>query len=139
MIVAACRSEQASDLGSRSSVNKAEARLVVQLVLAMLQCQRGLTCGGAGGVDEGDGSRVRELMQDVEAREGSAGPAVAAHQLGVICFFRGQAALIKQMLASGRGALEGVFGGGLCARWVPSASKASTRLLPGWLLWASLG
>eukprot|EP00775_Hariotina_reticulata_P011176 gene11176-11326_t len=89
------RSEQASDLGSRSSVNKAEAQLVVQLVLALLQWQGPCSSiGGPGGPAEG---RVQQTNTDAV---GSARLSVAPHQLGIICFFRGQAILIRQMLAS---------------------------------------
>jgi hypothetical protein len=95
---------QAAEGGGRSSVNKAEAQLVVTLVLALLNCkvqrqqrvrsEHGGAAAAAGGDDD-------EEEHEEEEEEEDGVPAVPALQLGVICFFRVQANLIKQMLAAG--------------------------------------
>lgn len=132
---------QSADSGSRSSVNRTEAQMVVQLVLAVLKC-RSSSNGGIlaqqqqqqqGGIlsqqqcreqrggnamhdsdiedsisEEGPSAgnhRQQQQQQDDEEGDGAGhegqAPAVHAHQLGVICFFKAQATLIRQLLAAG--------------------------------------
>jgi hypothetical protein len=90
---------QAAGGGSKSSINKAEANLVAQLVLKLLQAP------APNSRAEGR-SQQQQREDDEDMDEGcdcshAAPRALAAHQLGVICFFRGQAALIKQTMAAG--------------------------------------
>lgn len=107
-------SSQAAGGGSRSSINKAEANLVAQLVIRLLRGAHGSAAGptaaaasGASaepgaGTDAGAGPDAAGGSVMCEGVEGSdAAPLLEAHQLGVICFFRGQAGLIKQLIAAG--------------------------------------
>jgi hypothetical protein len=92
---------QAAGGGSRSSINRAEANLVAQLVLKLLQATKAAgAAASAGSAGDGDGGDDEEEEEEEEGG-GDAGPVLQAHQLGVICFFRGQAALIKQLVAAG--------------------------------------
>lgn len=91
---------QAAGGGSRSSINKAEANLVAQLVLKLLQAP------APNSRVEGRSQQQQQHEDDEDMDEGgecsdAAPRALAAHQLGVVCFFRGQAALIKQTIAAG--------------------------------------
>lgn len=97
---------QAAGGGSRSSINRAEANLVAQLVgrlLAVTGSHAPSAAAAAGSAGSGEQGLVTEGAE--EDGEGSGGreaaPVLRAHQLGVICFFRGQAALIKQSIAAG--------------------------------------
>jgi type III secretory pathway component EscV len=86
-------------------VNKAEAQLVVTLVLALLNCkvqrqQRVRSEHGGAAAAAARGNDDEEEHEEEEEEEDGV-PAVPALQLGVICFFRVQANLIKQMLAAG--------------------------------------
>jgi superfamily I DNA and/or RNA helicase len=105
---------QAAEGGGRSSVNRAEAQLVVQLVLALLNCrvqqqtlrdrlQHSAKSAGCEEEEEEEEEEVAQAdcSQSQEEEEEFDVPAVPAVQLGVICFFRGQANLIRQMLAAG--------------------------------------
>jgi superfamily I DNA and/or RNA helicase len=97
---------QAAEGGGRSSVNRAEAQLVVTLVLALLHCKvqrQGVRsqCGRAAAAAARGNDDEEEAEQDDDDVEELGVPAVPAAQLGVICFFRGQANLIRQMLAAG--------------------------------------
>jgi hypothetical protein len=99
---------QAAGGGSRSSINRAEANLVAQLVgrlLTVTGSQAPPAAAVAAAVAAGPGSSGQQGMEAAEDGEGSRGreaaPVLKAHQLGVICFFRGQAALIKQSITAG--------------------------------------
>lgn len=120
---------QAAGGGSRSSINKAEANLVAQLVLRLLQGPKAAAAPAAAGpaaaaatdqgvepqgVSEASMQEVQQCNDDDDDDEGAgsyAAPVLGAHQLGVICFFRGQAALIKQLIAAGE--FHGGGGGGV--------------------------
>lgn len=108
-------SSQAAGGGSRSSINKAEAQLVAQLVLRLLKASGSSTAavasagapaaaGTASAAAEGQAEASAGAGLEAEGGDGGseAAPVLAAHQLGVICFFRGQANLIRQMLAAGK-------------------------------------
>jgi hypothetical protein len=107
---------EAAGGGSRSSINKPEAHLVAQLVLRLLKA----TGSNAAAPSSAEGSATAGNTPAAPAAQAQAGPlagagqaaeggdggseaapVLAAHQLGVICFFRGQANLIRQMLAAG--------------------------------------
>jgi superfamily I DNA and/or RNA helicase len=96
---------QAAEGGGRSSVNRTEAQLVVQLVLALLNCRvrHDIQQRAQHRVLDGehDEEQQEHAMDDSSQYEEVDVPAVPAAQLGVICFFRGQANLIRQMLAAG--------------------------------------
>jgi hypothetical protein len=95
---------QAAGGGSRSSINRAEANLVAQLVGRLLTVT-GSQTPSAVAAAAGPGGSEEQGMEADEAEDGSdrqVAPVLKAHQLGVICFFRGQAALIKQSIAAGR-------------------------------------
>lgn len=106
------RSQSAEGAG-RSSMNKTEAQLVVQLVLALLNCrarptqqqkehqqqqQQGVHVEEASSCCSSDEDEGEEQKEDAAA--------VQPHQLGVICFFRGQAMLIRQLLIAGEHGTE---------------------------------
>jgi hypothetical protein len=105
---------QAAAGGGRSSVNRAEAQLVAQLVVGLLQAggsaRRAAGAAGAaaaataaaGAADAAAAGDRGAAEQDGAGDVGGSGSALLSpHQLGVICFFRAQAALIQQLLAAG--------------------------------------
>lgn len=107
-------SSQAAGTGSRSSINKAEANLVAQLVVRLLT-KAGSTAAAADCDQQGNGPSVpNEEAMNRQADSGGNGdsggsqaaPALLPHQLGVICFFRGQAALIRQLITAGEQLME---------------------------------
>lgn len=90
---------------------------MAQLVIGLLRGARGCAAVSGGpsaaaaagvlaesgaGANAGVGSDAAGEGVMCEGAEGSeAAPLLEAHQLGVICFFRGQAGLIKQLIAAG--------------------------------------
>jgi hypothetical protein len=117
LVVCDCQggSSQAAGGGSRSSVNRVEANLVAQLVLRLLTATgsngtdaaaaaaggEGAGSGAAGQGADGSGAETGQQQgpgagagrqQEAEWSEDDSGsqgaPVLAAHQLGVICFFR---------------------------------------------------
>jgi hypothetical protein len=87
--------------GSRSSINRAEAQLAVRLVQALLTANSAAKGVAEGAQQDGD-------WQD-EEEQAKQGTGLLPEDIGVICFFRAQAALIHKMLNGGEITTRGGF------------------------------